>query len=468
MGGFTEANLRDWIANNIKDLPFNIHGIQECIDSADESLSKNKSPIRDKDIFYLINESVNRVLLRRAVNALRALKAGGGLICLGTEFPLLTTTLPGPKPSADILAIFDSMATYAIFEIKISADTARECITELSAYANGLGQQYFGLSSMDCLWIIISTEYRPTVMNAIAHHSLFSGKCILPILAKVDYREGTGITDVSFSIEEIHRPIPPELTDVIFWSGSYELLTAYSDEPHFDNSLVQHMLTNDFTSMGCSGFCFNVKTATSASSQMTHPSGIVMAHFNPFKARLKSQELKELVERRRIVVGSLDYYGVLRGDDATEFADVDLRKGKETIWRAADDDDIDDDCWDEEYEYSLREIGDRPLNSGYFAFKRVLDRINSSSVGGTEVTCPDFHGALLVKHFLNATHYDEENMRNIRYFGLLHDIIMELIPLLSGLEKFTERSMLELYDSPDFILYILRTVNFPWRRVDCY
>jgi hypothetical protein len=209
-----EAKLRDWIDAHIAELSSLIENMDEALVTREAGLAEFASTVC-RNIQQLASASVTAVLNRKALLSLRALEGGLPLLSLGTEVALIDSPLPGRNPAADILALQTHSAGYVVIEIKNQAGAARQAVTELSAYSNGLSEHYWGLSSFDSIWLLISSEYRPTLNAAIAYQLLVSGRCVVPLRANVIWKDDE-IESVTFSIEDVSAPPDTYTLDAIF------------------------------------------------------------------------------------------------------------------------------------------------------------------------------------------------------------------------------------------------------------
>ena len=457
-----ESVLQSWIDEHLSELYQKTRGLDEIINAPDvvpPALTENAW----LDTMTAFNWACNHVLEDRFKDALSIFSNGGELHSLGKEFPLVESELPGRKPSADILAVFDEMAAYAIIEVKTSHATARECITELSAYANGLGNRYIGLSSHDCIWVLISTEYRPTVIDALVHQIIFAGRRILPLLARPSLNADGDIIDVEYEVQDIRGKIDRITTDSLLSSDAWCMLEHYTQQDVGARSVIQHIVSQDFHSCGCSGFSFFKKHCGAFDREMQMPFGLIVCIQNPFASYLKRRQM-EYFQEQGIEPDSDDYRKIFTSS-ARDFIYVSLQKGWPLSEVERDEDgrptypDGDDDY----YKNSLAELSQRTLNSGYSSFKKIIARIAGANPGQIAIGEPDFHGALLNETGINPTHYNELNMEELHHFGFFHEAMLrlsqsKLFPEFTG-------SPIARYSAPAFLLRLLRAANQSGREV---
>jgi hypothetical protein len=450
---FSESDLQIWINSNIESLRERITNLDSVIDAvAPTELAPAPDPWLDT--MRRFNYATNRVLDERFRDALSVVKSGGALRSLGMEFPLISSPLPGRDPAADILAVFDEMAAYALIEVKISANAARQCITELSAYTNGLGNKFIGLSTHDCIWIVISTEFRPTVTEAIVHQSVYAGRRILPLRAIVDYQDGS-IRDVKFEVVDIRNSIDRLTTDSLLWSGAWCMSEIYRDREYTSRPALQHSVSLDYQGSNCSGFNFFRKRSRDFESYATSPFGLVVCTQIPFSSYLKRRQMRHFIDDG-IVMDSPDYRQLF-SSAPEDFVRVDLRSEWLLTEIERDDNGLPIHDGDDSYDYSLFELSIRTLNSGYSAFQKTIERVRGADRAHLEIGEPDFHGALLGDPIFNPTHYSESNMDEVHYFGIMHEAIIHFVgsmPLVAD-----EVDSLSKYASPSMLLNIFRTAN---------
>jgi hypothetical protein len=444
-----EAALRDWIARHTSDL-------LSCI--TDFSSSKEAIAAR-LDAFAatkfqtmreLTAASVGVAVDRRVLLSMNALEGGKPLLLLGSEVPMIESQLPGRNPSADVLALQTQAAAYVIIEAKLTANAARQAVTELSAYGNGLAQRYWGLSSFDCIWLLISAEYRPTVTSALAYQLLVANRCIVPLKAEVVPNVAGDIDSVALTVEDA-AAVPDEyICDALFCDQAFDSIAAAFMQPLDHVEVALHCASSAFERTGSSGFCFAM--IEHVGPHKGQPCAVFMATLNPFKLYLKALRLRMLVERGMLKRGSSDYLQEIDDDRILVTVNADA---------ATFDAELVNDAADEmpkqtiEVQRSLRELADRELNSQTLAFRTLFNQLISGRSDSVEINTP-FLGDWLSPHS-GDPQIREETMASVRYFGVLQDIVIECTRCLLEIDDdFRGKTFLEVYQSPCLLLKLLR------------
>jgi hypothetical protein len=440
----TEAALRDWIASHIDQLRSLVVNFDEA-KAAKETAIRQLSGANFSTIEQLAAGALTAALNRKVLSSLKALDTGLPLISLGTEIPLLESQNPGRKPAADILALQTGSAAYVLVEVKITANAAREAVTELSAYASGLGQRFWGMSSFDSIWLLISTEYRPTLSAAVAYQLLVSGHCVVPLRADVNWREGD-VESLTLTVEEV-ASVPDNYTcDSLFCDSVFDCVAARFEAPISAPGVACHFIASAFERTGASGCCFQLLDDI-GHTEAQKPHGVVSLTLNPFRLRLKAIRLRELVERGLLARGTTEYTREILDNHFLVDVDADLGTFRSVLINGADEDV--DAASEIAPDRSLRELAEREPNSQLLAFEAVMEQLAISH--SYEVHMPylgDWLSPLAATPQLR-----EDNIVAVRYFGAVQDIMIECAHYLSRRDAdFAGMPLTEIYESSQLLL----------------
>lgn len=400
-----EAKIRDFIANRITDLRsfiMNYDEVRQRLINAENNFLQISTEEGGPTAKDLIKEIIGRRNLQ-GLNRLYDLKL------IATEFPLLSSSKPGKKPSADLLALNQETGTLFLIEIKKSPQTERESIMELSAYTQGLQKRYWGLSSADLIWIPICTDWRLTVSEAFSYHIVWNQESILPMEALLNIVDDK-IESISLSILNLVTDFPEELALSLFSWATFDGLSINlpirpSDPRNFVNFIV-----STASRLGYSGFV--LYTSSNLSNNIPYPFGFLVGTYNPFKGFLKRKQLQivrestDIIEMRKHVKKPL-WFG----------HDVDFKTG--------------DDLWDdfnsfldninneEKNTISTSELSSSSENRISPLYKELKSRLNLF-VKDFEISSPDVHSLLYDKnfHLLNFVEF-------VAYFGIMQEAVYD-------------------------------------------
>ena len=450
-----EAQLQAWLHENIDSLIDSIGNLEQLSAQLATRLEKVEVIPRSR-LLDKVRGAVSANLDQKVLQTLTALKNGHQLVSLGREFPLIKSGLPGPNPSADILALQKESAAYVIVEVKISADTARQAITELSAYGHGLGHRFLGLNSFDAIWLVVSTEYRPTLTESIAYQQLICDRCIVPIKANVEWKDGQ-IADVQLEIVEIRKLPTVCSTDALFSNQVFDGIASNFAAKLTSPEVALHFISNASTRLGATGFCFQALPSELQKREYQYPYGVYVGTLNPFKLYRKSALLNEFLSSEYLTRDSEEYEHEIFNQVYDSF-DVDLTNFQ-LKWETETDGDAEDDELNFAgipYDHSLFELSIRETNSQNLMFHSIFDQLRKMHGGesGAEVGGSDFPSMFFPYQGLPT--YHENNIAKVRYFGFLHDVVVKLTEIISIHDQdFAEMTLSEIYESPRLLLKLI-------------
>lgn len=455
--GFTEVDLQRWLSENLSGFLDSIVNLEQLSTKLQERLDGFRSKPRSR-LVDTLRDAVTATLDRKFLYTLKALEEGSDLISLGCEFPLIKSGLPGRNPAADILALQSNSAAYAIIEIKISADAAREAVTELSAYGQGLGHRYLGLNSFDAIWLVVSTEFRPTLLEAVAYQMLIADRCIVPIKASVTAKDGT-IEDVELEIVEIEQVPHACSTDALFSNEVFDGVAVNFPAKVSSPDVALHFISNACTRLGATGFCFQVYASEMQEHEYMYPHGLYIGTLNPFKLYQLSAQLNELLKRGHVRRDSAEYEDwIFKG--VHEDFDVDLTT-YEVKWTPHSADDGREES-DEvnfagiPFDHSLLELSIRETNSLTIVFESIFNQLTRMHSGGTGAEVGGTSFSAMFFPFAGRPTYREDNISSIRYFGFLHDVVVNIAELLAATDPdFNGMTLADVYQSPRLLLKLI-------------
>lgn len=447
-----ELQLQHWLNENVRDLVHSIGNLESYYAALEKRL-ENVNAESNGSLLSMIGSAIQGALDEKVFRGIEAIKAGSSLVSLGQQFSLIDSDLPGPNPAADILALQTESAAYVIIEVKVSASAAREAITELSAYGRGLGNRYLGLNSFDAIWMIISTDFRPTLKEAIAYHQLISDRCIIPIMADVEWGDAE-VSAVRLNIVETQKLPAVCATDALFSNAVFDGLSINFPSASLSPDVALHFISSACTRFGATGFCFQVRSEAWECA-FPYPFGIYVATLNPFKLYRMSAFLNQLEEDSNWKRGTSNYEKAIFDGPYDSF-DVDLTDFQPK-WASAIYEDSDDDInfAGIPFDHSLFELSIRETNSQTIMFRSIFDKLlrmhgdaTTAEIGGTDFPSMFFpHGASPIYH--------EGNIANVRYFGVLHDVVANLIVRLQSDPQFSGQTFGEIYESAKLLLYLI-------------
>lgn len=451
---YYEKDLRDWVNARIGSLISLVENLQVV----EESITERRHTFRSSTfgtVQDIVAGAIQDALDQRVLYCLTALKDGAPLFSLGTEVPMINSPLRGKKPSADILAKQTMSGGYVVVEVKISPGTSREAVTELSAYANGLGQRYWGLSSYDSIWLLISTDYRPTLSAAIAYQQLVAGRCIIPLRATVSAHRKK-ITGVRFNVVDMAVAPDPFLGDALFCDHVYDCVAPHFAEPTRSPEVAMHFLSSGFERTGASGFCFTL-VPNQHERRLPYPYGLAAVTLNPFKLHLKALKLTELVKRGVLQRGTDEYQREVLDEVFQVSVDADIATFDSVFINEAEQDESEPAPSSVDPERSLRELADRELSSQTLAFSAVLEELLIQPGDSVEMHAPGLDDCLSPSS--GTPLFNENNVALVRYFGVIHDIMARCAEyVLLHDADFAGKAVSEVYESSRLLLKMFRKI----------
>lgn len=442
---YTEKDLQNWIDKNVENLVSLTLNLDEKIEELTQKISSlNTSEYTD--ILTTLNSAAEIELNQKLLCSLKAFQMSDSLYSLGTEFPLVNSPLPGKDPSADILAISQCYGSYAIIEVKISANTARQAITELSAYSNGLGGRYWGLSSFDAFWIIINTDYKPTVLEALSYQLLLKNQCIIPLHADVTF-EKNEIQNVDLKIIDIPFNNKPHSLNALYSLHTHDAVEIAYKNHLKSNSVLLHNVSTVFSDTGAIGYCFFKTPSEYELNNYPYPNRLFIGFVNPFKLFHKARQLEKYPIKE-------NYLDCLKGQ-TMDFHDVSLKDFTDIENVEFD---IDDENSEVYYLKLLSELSIRDTLSSSVAFDYLYEQLpNILGTKGMELGSPDVSASF--RPYMGEANYHESNTYSFRYFGILHYLMMRISAFFIDKKDFEGMSLLEIYESPKLFFNIIYEVN---------
>ncbi|TET39241.1 MAG: hypothetical protein E3J72_00940 [Planctomycetota bacterium] len=289
-----ESKIRDFLADRIGDLPNFIVNLEE----SRAKLSKvepNFLAIPPDDGGPNAREILKFILAKQNLRGINSLY---DIELIDKELPLLSTGKSGFQPSADILAYNTELGVMFLLEIKRSAKTEREAVTQLAAYTSGLQNKFWGLSSLDHVWIPISTEWRTIVKAAFANEAAWGNRVILPMDCKVEL-EADEIKKIKLELIDLL----PELDETVAcsqfaWHCFDSLEICFPAEIPEARTFIE-FISATASRLGFSGFVL-YGTALGAEI-LPYPHSFVIGVQNPLLSALKSRQLQIVMDHAGII-----------------------------------------------------------------------------------------------------------------------------------------------------------------------
>ena len=410
-----ESEIRDFIVSNFS--PFDKYIINYS--QFERELVNQQANIKNgytNSSKVLISDLIKLIVIDKLLQALPLVKE---LHLIDKEFTVLRTDSGrGKQPAIDIMAYNKENYCLALLELKISDSAEREAVTELSAYNQGLQNKYRGLSSLEVLWMPISTHWRTTTKSAIEFQLFWKDTLILPLTMEVDYNTVKNkVNNIELSC---FNPIN-DLTEIqslnIF---SYECFEAF-DYCTMENIPDKNAFISYVTAL-CSRKNINGFIIFHKPVNLMFPYGFTLCIYNPYKGYLHEKLSIDFIDK----YGEAEYFKCYKksGIINTEFSDVDFKSGEVKHWDFSEDDMEGKSLrWDAQWEkdfLSVGEFGEQPENSNIsFLFKNIRKAIDSNGKNHSAIGFPDFE-ALFAS-------LDDKLVDSITYLGIYQELISKKI-----------------------------------------
>lgn len=410
-----ESDVRDFIANNFS--PFtsyitNYGQFDNDLTVEQESIIKGgATPAK-----ILISDLVKLTVIDRLKQAIPVL---ADLELIDTEFQLLKTISGiGKQPSVDIMAYNSESYCLALIELKISDSAEREAVTELSAYNQGLQNKFRGLSSLEVIWIPISTEWRVTTKSAIEFVMLWQNSLAMPL--KMDVTYNTSLSKVTKVDLKCFNPTS-DLTEI-------ECLNLFSYEcfEAFDYCTMQDIPNREafinYVTTICSRQKINGFVIFHKPVNMMYPYGFTLCIYNPYKGYLHKKISQDFIKENC----EDKFYSIFKesGVINTNYTDIDFRtdeiKGFEPTAEDMDGTSLKWDAfWDKDF-LSVGDFTDTAENSNiHFLVESIKQTVDSNGVNSRALGTPDFEGLF--------TQLTDDMVDSVMYLGVHLELISKKI-----------------------------------------
>ena len=308
-----ESEVRDFIVDNFSPFTAYITNYtqfnNDLIAEQTNIIKGGKEPSK-----ILISDLVKLTVIDSLKQAIPVL---AGLELVDKEFKLLKTESGrGKQPSIDIMAHNSESYCLALIELKISDSAEREAVTELTAYNQGLQNKFRGLSSLEVLWIPISTEWRVTTKSAVEFVMLWQNTLTMPLKMDVTYNKSLSqVTKVDL---QCFNPTS-DLTEIECLNlFSYECFEAFDyctmqDIPNKEAFI--NYITTICSRQKINGFIIFHKPV-----DMMYPYGFTLCVYNPYKGYLHKKTAQDFIKGN----GEDEFYSIFKesGVINTNFTDI--------------------------------------------------------------------------------------------------------------------------------------------------
>lgn len=410
-----ESEIRDFITNNFS--PFisyvsNYEQFENDLTIEQVRITKGAaSPTR-----ILISDLVKLTVIDRLKQATPVL---ANLELIDKEFQLLKTESGlGKQPSVDILAYNTGSYCLALIELKISDSAEREAVTELSAYNQGLQNKFRGLSSLEVIWIPISTDWRVTTKSAIEFVMLWQNTLAMPLEMLVDYN--VQLSQVNSIDLKCFNPTS-DLTEI-------ECLNLFSYEcfEAFDYCLMQEIPNKEafinYVTTICSRQKINGFVIFHNPVDLMYPYGFTLCVYNPYKGYLHKRISQEFINEH----GEDEFYSIFKESSVinTNYTDIDFRtdeiKDFEPTADQMEGNSLNYNAyWDKDF-LSVGDFAESEDNLNIsFLVEKIKQAIDSNGLNTKALGAPNFEGLF---RELNDNRVD-----SVMYFGVHLELISKKI-----------------------------------------
>lgn len=410
-----ESEVRDFIANNFP--PFtsfitNYEQFDNDLTGEQEKIIKGgATPAK-----ILISDLVKLTVIDRLKQAIPVV---ANLELIDKEFQLLETKSGiGKQPSVDIMAYNSESHCLALIELKISDSAEREAITELSAYNQGLQNKFRGLSSLEVIWIPISTEWRITTKSAIEFVMLWQNTLAMPL--KMDVTYDKLLSQVIKVDLNCFNPTS-DLTEIeclnLFSYECFEAFNYYTMQDIPNREAFINYVTTICSRQKINGFVIFHKPV-----DMVYPYGFTLCIYNPYKGYLHKKISQGFIKDNK----ENEFYSIFKesGVINTNFTDIDFRtdeiKGFEPTAEGMEGTSLRwDTFWDKDF-LSVGDFADTPGNSNiHFLVERIKQTVDSNGVNSRALESPDFEGLF--------TQLTDNMVDSVMYLGVHLELISKKI-----------------------------------------
>jgi hypothetical protein len=410
-----ESEVRDFISANFSSFKNYITNFSQFeIDLEEEKFVITQGTTNHSKIF--ISDLVRLVIIDKLKQALSYIE---NLELIDKEFVLLKTEMGlGRQPAVDLMAYNTLNYCLVLIELKISDSSEREAVTELCAYNQGLQNKYRGLSSLEVLWLPISTEWRTTTKSAIEFEIFWKNMLALPLKMEVDYNQND--RKVQGVHLECFNPINTINEIDCLNIFSYECFEAFdyctmreiSDKKSFINYVTGICSRNNIN-----GFIIFHHPV-----DLMFPYGFTLCVFNPYKGYLHRRLSADFILQN----SESEYYDCLKysGIINTDFSDIEFKSDKLRYWQF-NSKDMDgtslksDAFWGKEF-LSVGDFGDNAENPNlHFLFETLKIAIDSNGINTRALGRPDFEGLF--------TSLESSSVEFVSYLGIYQELIAKKI-----------------------------------------
>ena len=445
---YKESEVRDFIATNFSSLTSYIVNYNQF----DNDLTTEYNKIISCDITSTPNKILISDLIKLSVidKLKQALPILPNLELIDKEFVLLKTDSgKGKQPSVDLFALDIENYCLALLELKKSDSAEREAVTELSAYNQGLQNKYRGLSSLEVLWIPISTEWRITTKSAIEFEMLWQNTLIMPLKMKVDYDNKQSIVN---NLEfECFNPVT-DLTEIeclnLFSYECFEAFDYYIMEDIPNKEAFINYVTAICSRQKINGFVIFHKP-----TNMQYPYGFTLCIHNPYKGYLHKKISSDFMTQ----YSEAEYYSTIKENRIIDTDEIDIDfKTDEIKYFEPTENDMEGTSlkWDAFWEKDFLSVGDfanNPENSNItFLFDRIKNAIDSNNENQRALGFPDFK--------ILFTRLKIKNVDSIMYLGIHLELISKRI-IIEHKRKFHQDDFFKTSASFDYLKKVFEEYN---------
>lgn len=382
-----ESEVRDFITDNFSSFISFVTNYEQF----DKELTIEQNIIMkggNEPDKVLISDLVKLIIIDKLKQTIPILSE---LELIDKEFQLLKNdTSRGKRPSVDIIAYNKGNYSLALIELKISDSAEREAVTELSAYNQGLQNKFRGLSSLDVIWIPISTEWRITTKSAIEFEMLWQNTLVMPLKMIVDYN--TVLSQVNKVAFECFNPTR-DLDEIecinlfsyeCFDAFDYCTMQAIPNKDAFIN-----YVTNICSRQKINGFIIFHKPV-----ELMYPYGFTLCIYNPYKGYLHKKISQNFITEN----SEEEYYLVCQENNIinTDCIDIDFKTDEIKYFEPTDEDMEGTSLrWDALWNKKFLSVGDfieTENNSNiHFMFEKIRQTIDSNGENSRALGTPDFN-----------------------------------------------------------------------------
>lgn len=285
-----EEELKKWILTNGHKLSEFIVDYKSSIEDAEEFKIKDTHHLKEYlEYFYLKN-------LSKTLLALESIEI------IGEEVPISVSGFRGKRPSIDVLGA-SMYSDFVIFELKIRAKTEREAMTEILSYAQGLTNIIPQVERGKIIFIIISSEWRRALKNAVLYLIAYEDIRIVPL--KYD---ATQLKDKKSRLKL--GLVKPDIPDLKIKTSEFSFKAMTWSEEGADLDAIAELVNNKMQKSGLDGF-----TLTFKGNMPFAKEGIAVGFIDKFK--------KYENDKRFLEVASLSSDdGVITSGNDAKIADI--------------------------------------------------------------------------------------------------------------------------------------------------